>query len=165
MITLKVDCQAPKDYPVALLKDALRAVCNQIGNVAQFNNLPLDGYLKNPYYKELAKAIDVLEKSTVMLSVEELNLFIADLMIKYGPDGHCDGSEIIAKKVRDLIINKFFGFNLKNELIKLRRALNDDDIEHEGQVCHSFFKCLKNTGFGELFSEEEIRKIKEDTLG
>lgn len=48
---------------------------------------------------------------------------------------------------------------LKQELVKLRRALNDDDIENEGQVCHSFFKCLKKTDLYKLFSEDEIKMI------
>jgi len=31
--------------------------------------------------------------------LKELEDFIADLMIRYGPDGHCDGSDIIAANV------------------------------------------------------------------
>lgn len=37
------------------------------------------------------------------LDAESLNDAIADLMVKYGPDGHCDGSEVIAHFVRKLL--------------------------------------------------------------
>ncbi len=40
-------------------------------------------------------------------SVEQLEDLVSDLMIAYGPDRHCDGSEIISQVIWNLLsINK-----------------------------------------------------------
>lgn len=48
---------------------------------------------------EKANTISEKYKDTKVSNEQELSSLIAELMIDYGPDGHCDGHEIIAKVI------------------------------------------------------------------
>ena len=45
-------------------------------------------------------------KNDTVNSIEELSSVIASLMVEHGPDGHCDGNQIIATVVWKLLKEK-----------------------------------------------------------
>jgi len=50
------------------------------------------------YLSEYKVAESILEqyKDHKIETIHDVNHIVADLMIEHGPDGHCDGSEIIS---------------------------------------------------------------------
>lgn len=47
-------------------------------------------------YKDAEQVFDAWFKDRKTNTVHDIYQIVSDLMIKHGPDGHCDGSQIIA---------------------------------------------------------------------
>jgi len=56
-------------------------------------------------YEEAESIFEKEYKDEKVNSIEELSDLVADIMIKYGPDGHCDGHDMIALTVWRLLKN------------------------------------------------------------
>ena len=84
---------------------------------------------------------------------------VASLMIQYGPDGHCDGHEIIAKEVI-----KFIKSKLEQDLEKAekydRQQLSEKD---RYKIFHEYFEELHSQGITTDLGDV-IRKSKELNL-
>ena len=67
-----------------------------------------DVWMKDYLKKQKQGAIEVakLYSERKINSKEELDDLIQDLMIEYGQDGHCDGSEIIAEILWQKLVEK-----------------------------------------------------------
>lgn len=57
-------------------------------------------------YEEAEVIFENKYKNAKINSIEDLSNIVADLMIKYGPDGHCDGNQVIALTLWRLLKNQ-----------------------------------------------------------
>jgi len=81
---------------------------------------------------------------------KELDNIISNLMINFGPDGHCDGSELIATEIMDRVKE------WKTGLIH-HHVWNHTGYGNEGGK-HGFYQCSVCNVYADGYKSPEVLK-------
>ncbi len=82
---------------------------------------------------------------------KELSSIIANLMINYGPDGHCDGNELIATEIMDRVKE------WKTEPVNCTHDWQFTGYGNEGGK-HGFYQCSVCNVYADGYKISEVLK-------